>query len=146
MSEVNREVITKWVEALESGEYPQTTGRLQRTGPGYSDQPIGYCCLGVLCEIAAENGITYKEIPSLDDHPTGVALFGGDDLLPPNSVKEWAGLDSANPLLTVEVPTYDYDLEREVLVEGDHQLSELNDEYGWTFAEIAAELRKKYLS
>lgn len=33
----------KWVEALRSGEYPQTTH--------YLKDHRGYCCLGVLCEI-----------------------------------------------------------------------------------------------
>ena len=36
----------KWVEALRSGEYRQTTGTLR----GISDG--GFCCLGVLCEIS----------------------------------------------------------------------------------------------
>lgn len=34
----------KWVEALESGEYHQTTGRLK--------DDIGFCCLGVACDIS----------------------------------------------------------------------------------------------
>lgn len=36
---------TKWLEALRSGEYSQTTGRLYDSNVG------GYCCLGVACEI-----------------------------------------------------------------------------------------------
>lgn len=34
----------KWVKALRSGKYAQAEGQLRRNG--------GYCCLGVLCEIA----------------------------------------------------------------------------------------------
>jgi hypothetical protein len=34
--------LRKWVEALESGRYKQTTGSLHK---------IGYCCLGVWCQI-----------------------------------------------------------------------------------------------
>jgi hypothetical protein len=39
----------KWVEALRSGKYRQTTGNLreERTTRRY-----GYCCLGVLCHVA----------------------------------------------------------------------------------------------
>ena len=37
--------VTKWTTALRSGEYTQTTGRLQQHSTG------GYCCLGVLCDI-----------------------------------------------------------------------------------------------
>lgn len=38
------ELKDKWVQALESGRYEQTTGRLRR-----NDQ---YCCLGVLLDVA----------------------------------------------------------------------------------------------
>lgn len=45
----------KWVEALRSGKYTQTSGFLNRQEPyqsndGYVKLP-GYCCLGVLCDI-----------------------------------------------------------------------------------------------
>jgi hypothetical protein len=35
-----------WVEALESGAYEQDTGTLKTD--------LGYCCLGVLCEVAGQ--------------------------------------------------------------------------------------------
>lgn len=38
----------KWIEALRSGQYRQTQARL-RTNDG-----LGYCCLGVLCEISGQ--------------------------------------------------------------------------------------------
>lgn len=38
----------KWIDALRSGKYKQTTGALRRQ----SDNEVGYCCLGVLCEVA----------------------------------------------------------------------------------------------
>jgi len=50
---MNQELKTKWVNALRSGEYKQTTGCLERKRGG---KPIGNCCLGVLCHIA---GIDY---------------------------------------------------------------------------------------
>lgn len=40
---MNKEIARKWVDALRSGEYKQTRGRL-RSGDRF-------CCLGVLCEI-----------------------------------------------------------------------------------------------
>jgi len=36
----------EWILSLRSGDYPQTTGRLQ--------DPEGYCCLGVLAEMTIE--------------------------------------------------------------------------------------------
>jgi len=44
----NKELVKQWVEALRSGKYQQIKHKLRRkTDTGY-----GYCCLGVLCEIA----------------------------------------------------------------------------------------------
>lgn len=41
---MNPEVKTRWIEALRSGRYKQTHGRL------YDGE--GFCCLGVLCDIS----------------------------------------------------------------------------------------------
>jgi hypothetical protein len=41
---MNRELRDKWVAALRSGEYKQARGWLSHKG--------GYCCLGVLCDVA----------------------------------------------------------------------------------------------
>jgi hypothetical protein len=40
--------LKKWVEALRSGKYRQTTGRLKKKLPG---KHVGYCCLGVACKV-----------------------------------------------------------------------------------------------
>lgn len=45
---MDKELKTKWVAALRSGEYKQGRNRLKWAGR--------YCCLGVLCEVA---GITH---------------------------------------------------------------------------------------
>ena len=42
-NEMNKEIKTKWLEALRSGEYEQVQCRLHTNR--------GYCCLGVLCDI-----------------------------------------------------------------------------------------------
>lgn len=56
MSEVvtrtREEVITRWVEALESGKYKQGAGQLRSTADGETS----YCCLGVLCKLAEDDG------------------------------------------------------------------------------------------
>ena len=49
---MNKELKKKWVEALRSGDYKQTKGYLQVTDPGLCIYPVGFCCLGVLCEVA----------------------------------------------------------------------------------------------
>jgi hypothetical protein len=45
------ELIEKWLEALESGEYKQTYYKIYDDSRG---EPK-YCCLGVVCEVAGKN-------------------------------------------------------------------------------------------
>jgi hypothetical protein len=53
------EDIKTWVDALESGEYPQTTGSLCNTE--------GYCCLGVYAKVVL--GLGDKQlVGALDTH------------------------------------------------------------------------------
>lgn len=40
---MKKKIMKKWVKALRSGDYKQTTGCLK--------DDTGYCCLGVLCDI-----------------------------------------------------------------------------------------------
>lgn len=40
----------RWISALRSGDYDQTTGQL-------ADGQGGFCCLGVLCNLLEEDGI-----------------------------------------------------------------------------------------
>ncbi len=75
----------KWVAALRSGKYEQTTGRLHLKGDGY-------CCLGVACDLfAKENKIVISE-----DHWTGGVdiKYNGDSQLLPTPVRNWLGLAS----------------------------------------------------
>ena len=48
VSRPREEVVKRWVAALRSGEYKQTQGQL------WSGD--GFCCLGVLCDLAAKDG------------------------------------------------------------------------------------------
>jgi hypothetical protein len=41
-----------WLSALRSGEYKQTNGMLKRE----IDKSPEFCCLGVLCDLAAKDG------------------------------------------------------------------------------------------
>lgn len=44
---MDQQAKVKWVEALRSGKYKQTTGNLKTSKEG----ECFYCCLGVLCEV-----------------------------------------------------------------------------------------------
>ena len=75
------EPIQKWIDALRSGKFEQTTGALNDDGR--------FCCLGVACEVAIENGIKVKK----ETHDDGITAYDGDDGTLPPSVMEWLGLE-----------------------------------------------------
>jgi hypothetical protein len=91
---MNPEIKAQWVAALRSGEFEQGKGTLKRDGK--------FCCLGVLCELAARAGVvTAAQDRGITrygtglEHGTGIADSG---TLPP-SVRHWAEVDSHNPNL-----------------------------------------------
>lgn len=51
--EINTDLIIDWVSALRSGEYQQASGRLRT--------PQGWCCLGVLTDLAIKKGLIDAE-------------------------------------------------------------------------------------
>jgi hypothetical protein len=88
-------IAQKWIEMLESGNYPQTRQKL------YTDN--GYCCLGVLCELYKRetgNGewvpcdIPYYESSKVYAFKTEKTQKNSTDTLP-DEVKDWAGMTSA---------------------------------------------------
>ena len=113
---MNEDIKKKWLEALRSGKYQQGTGFLQKEGR--------YCCLGVLCDLFAEDDDCDGEWVQA---ATGAMKFkpsgdpGRHDFLPV-PVSEWADLEHG---------PYD-----PIIGEGDDTLSQLND-HGKTFKEIA---------
>lgn len=76
---MKQEVKEKWVAALRSGDYQQGTQKLNKDGK--------YCCLGVLCELAVNEGICKSKEES------GITYYDSASNLPPFSVKVWAGWD-----------------------------------------------------
>lgn len=133
----NAEVMTKWVEALESGDYEQTKGKLHRVEPDDfegEEVPAGYCCLGVLCDLAVKEGVIP---PPIFNKAVGYALYMGDpDSLPP-LVQMWAGIERGNPYVDYEYPDGD---------SGEDTLANLNDEQDMSFPEIAKIVRENFLA
>ena len=78
----------KWVAALRSGEYKQTTGRL------HSED--GFCCLGVACVVFIKNGGHLRVTPSGD---SGAFLYDGRNGCLPESVRDWLGMRDLHGLL-----------------------------------------------
>jgi hypothetical protein len=87
---VNQRVKTLWLQALRSGKYQQTTKCLHREGKGF-------CCLGVLCDIhRKETGGEWESFG-----PSGQRMYKhGYDFLPV-AVREWAGIETHRPCVTV---------------------------------------------
>ena len=104
---MNPQIKQKWVDALRSGDYQQTKGRLRK-----EDE---FCCLGVLCDLyAKENNVEWQH-NEVDGY-----FYGNHGFIPPSSVVEWSGIADSNPLVNDEIDT----------------LAGLNDR-GSTFNEIA---------
>lgn len=128
---MNEEIKTAWVAALRSGEYPQGFGRLKTLEHDDYVQsefckfnPAGYCCLGVLMELAVKAGII------ADDgwwYNQPALLW---------RVAEWAGLvpkgkphpDTGHSQWVDPYVTYD---------DSSRHLSEMNDSERLSFSRIA---------
>jgi hypothetical protein len=132
-----------WVAALRSGDFLQTKNRLKvplRDNDGNPTGDMGYCCLGVMCEVAIANGLDGLRVKMIADrngnpyYSYGVSLnlstswSGG---YPPDVVVAWYGLDSS-------------------IVVGRHPNGrsifavEANDELGWDFNKIADGIEEFY--
>ena len=62
---MNQRIKIAWVEALRSGEYEQTSGRLARGGDELQP-PTSFCCLGVLTDMyLKEKGLAWGSRGSL---------------------------------------------------------------------------------
>jgi hypothetical protein len=85
------EIKAAWLSALRSGEYQQGTGSLQSSDGTF-------CCLGVLCDLAAKQGIGRWD--RMDSSYTFYYAVNGAfvcDYLP-QTIQDWAGLRSVAPV------------------------------------------------
>lgn len=94
---MNPEIKAKWVAALRSGKYQQGTGYLKRREANSAEYQ--HCCLGVLCELALEDGlkITTEERPAYMAHNTISVTFGIETTTLPPEVSKWAGMTDGAP-------------------------------------------------
>jgi hypothetical protein len=75
-----------WVQALRSGRFEQTTEVLCQVHEGQRF----FCCLGVLCALAEEAGVTEGVLCD----SLGTVLWDGSEKVLPQSVILWAGMSS----------------------------------------------------
>ena len=116
---LNRELMTRWIEALRSGRYLQGRDYLCSTD-GAGD--LRYCCLGVLQDI--EPGITVQE----NDFAVGTD-DAGTQVLDEETLGRYLGVNLYSH------PTVFYQ----------SNYAKLNDQDEYTFAEIADVLVRDWL-
>lgn len=126
MITMKEDIRKQWVEALRSGRFEQGKEQL-KTRDGK------FCCLGVLCELAIDQGVI--PAPQLDGE-FRVWTYNGQDIELPETVKNWAGLgDNSGRIDGFNTVTR----ENSAVIGGIETgwLSDANDK-GATFEEIAA--------
>lgn len=119
-------VKNEWVKALRRG-LPQTKRRLRDND--------GYCCLGVLCEVATQSGIDLEL--EKDDLRNGMVGYNGSYSTLPQEVIFWAGMKNDNP--GTNYPIELEDGESDII----YSLAEMNDA-GLDFDEIADYIERNW--
>jgi hypothetical protein len=133
---MNPEIKAQWLAALRSGEYTQTNGALRRED---SDGSVGFCCLGVLCDVLAKDGkVKYEPeagYPDLRNYGAGVDSEG--DFV--------SGSAFSLPYVVCELVGISTDAGEFEDAEGHNRsLISLNDSQGKTFPEIADFIEKYF--
>jgi hypothetical protein len=139
----------RWIEALESGRYIQGIGALHERGAekwidgSMYSKPDSFCCLGVLCNLAYEDGAVDITASERGSH----VFYDGESNYLPASVIRWAGLrwDGKRKFEgTVDTPTIE---ESRCIISTDpgaSSLAQMNDAR-YPFSEIAETIRLNVL-
>lgn len=80
---MNPEIKAAWLAALRSSDYTQTTGGLH--------DDVGYCCLGVLCDLHA------KATDGVWEPSQGWRIYKNETGTLPPIIQTWAGVDDESP-------------------------------------------------
>jgi len=115
------EIKEPWIAELRSGNIRQGYGVL------HDARTDAMCCLGVLCHLAKQAGVSVDDVRT----DTQYVLYDNCSGYLPESVQEWAGLTSSNPTVLE-----DELLTRAIATLGDGTLAKMNDD-GFTFDQIA---------
>ena len=121
---MNSKIKEVWVNALRSGKYEQGSEKLRSV--------TGYCCLGVLCDIYAQEHNTQWEFrgdEEINPQSQDYWYFDEHSEFLPESVMNWAELKTHNP--TVRVHCDDEDTRYYT-----DEIANVNDS-GYDFSQIA---------
>jgi hypothetical protein len=138
INKMNPQVKEKWIDALLSGKYEQGSDKLR----GYE----GYCCLGVLCDLYAQEQNKewdFKGYSENSDEESPDRMdywyFDGESEFLPDSVREWAGMTFKNPQVRVDVSPEDDEDEWFY----NDEIANLNDS-GYTFEELSKLIKEQF--
>jgi hypothetical protein len=127
------EIKALWLDALRSGEYEQGRNKLHT----WDDEGVErFCCLGVLCDLAVQNGV---EIPIVEDDDDKMYCYDTEVEFLPEAVMEWSGLWSNDGDYEFEGDPNAFGTSTNGSVRG--KLSHLNDS-GASFSDIANEIEQ----
>jgi hypothetical protein len=127
-TKMNPEVKQKWIDALRSGEYEQGSEKLRSVS--------GYCCLGVLCDLYAQEHNTEWEFRGNEEtnlQPEDYWYFDGKGEFLPKSVMDWAELESNNPIVRSDIDVVNANGEDDCFY---NEIANLND-MGYTFNDLS---------
>jgi hypothetical protein len=92
MLQMDPVIRARWTAKLRSNEFIQGTARLSYDD--VDDNQRKNCCMGVLCEMAVEDGIVTSE------NVGGTVFYAhGESRVLPTEVMVWAGLNDTDPPL-----------------------------------------------
>lgn len=109
----------KWLAALRSGAYTQTTGMLHK-------EDGGYCCLGVACDLYSQVDPSWEWEPT--DSTDGAMHFKSKNKAEysvgtlPVEVADWLGLSLTEGQYSVE-----YGLQRSLVLDNDDAFATFED-------------------
>lgn len=93
---MNPQIKKRWVDALRSGNYKQTTSVLR-------NKDEGFCCLGVLCDLVKEEiGLEWTDLrvrPGQSIASQECWSIGYNRIALPSRVYEYVGFNSSEPYI-----------------------------------------------
>lgn len=127
---MNERIKARWLSELRSGRYKQ--------GKEFLNKDEKLCCLGVLCEIAVDEGVITRQVRTsgvvaYDQSVTGVL---------PEKVSKWAGLPDNNPWIEFPVLPDEQYITQRPNGRDSGPISNANDG-GLTFMQIADEIESQ---
>jgi hypothetical protein len=140
---MREEIAERWIEALESGDYAQGKLALHVRARDANGNPVDkFCCLGVLCDLASQDGVVRTD--TIHTGKVENIVYDGKRGEIPESVKNWAGVRWADlhvPARFLVGMELDHNIVDTLAMGASVKVSTLNDS-GKSFKEIAAIIRR----